>query len=453
VQSSKPLSPAKFYKDVIAGTPVREYTAEYLGSNHPEHSEVSGPPFRVTTKLENGLVSKKEFDYEQFTYQYTPCTDIQFCAPPEQITTTRGNVTEVREFDWGQGQAGPLLRRTVREYLHNAQPTYKTVNIVNKVLNETVFDGPTGQQKARTEFEYDSTPIVGTTGAPQHDYTNYPSTFTVRGNATKVKKWRNTDGTLLTTTYTYDDLGNIRSIQDPGLHTTTFSYDDGWSSGTFCLPPSNSLAYVTEKANALSPPHRIQLTYYPCTGLLQARRDENDIQASRAGTTFTYDLLNRTRITDSSDGGRTENVYNDIPPASIATSTKIDADVTTVMTSIFDGLGRVVTKLLTDPACGPGGSSHVDTTYDLVGRAATVTNSYCTTSDPTYGVTTYMYDEIGRTKKVIPPDGTEFSNNVATAYDGNTTTVTDQAGRPRKTFTDALGRITRVDEPGNGVQP
>ena len=40
-----------------------------------------------------------------------------------------------------------------------------------------------------------------------------------------------------------------------------------------------------------------------------------------------------------------------------------------------------------------------------------------------------------------------FSGAVTTAYSANFTTVTDQAGRGRRSMVDALGRLVRVDEP------
>jgi hypothetical protein len=36
---------------------------------------------------------------------------------------------------------------------------------------------------------------------------------------------------------------------------------------------------------------------------------------------------------------------------------------------------------------------------------------------------------------------------VTTSYSANTTTVTDQAGKTRRSSTDGLGRLIRVDEP------
>src|SRR5438445_5231716 len=55
-----------------------------------------------------------------------------------------------------------------------------------------------------------------------------------------------------------------------------------------------------------------------------------------------------------------------------------------------------------------------------------------------------------RVTKDIPPDGTGSGNNASTSYSGNSVTVTDQAGKQRRSFTDALGRLIEVDEPTGG---
>src|SRR5207302_10443395 len=113
-----------------------------------------------------------------------------------------GNVSEFREYDWGQGAPGSLIRRTDNLYALNTNSNYLTRNIVNKVTQQTVYDA-SSNQKAQTQYEYDSyvagqNALISTSSnqAPQHDYTNYPSTFVYRGNATRMKKWRNSDGAL-----------------------------------------------------------------------------------------------------------------------------------------------------------------------------------------------------------------------------------------------------------------
>ena len=104
---------------------------------------------------------------------------------------------------------------------------------------------------------------------------------------------------------------------------------------------------------------------------------------------------------------------------------------------------------------------YTTTTYDGDGRKASVTNPYRTTSDPTYGITSYVYYGLGRNCVVVPPDGTAVagsvcpasqpSNDVFTTYAGNQTTVTDQQGITRKSQTDGLGRLTYVWEAPSGV--
>jgi RHS repeat-associated protein len=105
----------------------------------------------------------------------------------------------------------------------------------------------------------------------------------------------------------------------------------------------------------------------------------------------------------------------------------------------------------------PDGADFVDTTYDPLGRKSTVSNPHRSSTLPTDGVTTYLYDALSRNNLVIPPDGTQWANNVATVYSGNKVTVIDQALTQRRSVTDALGRLVEVDEPtqptviGNGT--
>ena len=110
----------------------------------------------------------------------------------------------------------------------------------------------------------------------------------------------------------------------------------------------------------------------------------------------------------------------------------------------FDGVGRTTQTRLVDPA----GDDFVDTTYDADGRVNTVSNPHRSTSSATDGVTTPSYDALGRVTKTTAQDGsistTDYSNFP-------TVTVTDPAGKTRRTRTDALGRLVEVDEPGPGV--
>ena len=165
------------------------------------------------------------------------------------------------------------------------------------------------------------------------------------------------------------------------------------------------------------------------------------------------------RVTQASfpDGGQTTKCYSDISgtscfsaskPLKAVTTSKVTSAISVTATEVLDGLGRQTQHQLDSD---PSGMDYTDTTYDAVGRKATVSNPYRSVSDPTYGLTTYNYDALNRITKVIPPDGTSTSNNVTTQFCGGTTLATDQAGHWHRSTTDALGRLIEADEPNSAT--
>jgi RHS repeat-associated protein len=95
----------------------------------------------------------------------------------------------------------------------------------------------------------------------------------------------------------------------------------------------------------------------------------------------------------------------------------------------------------------PEGVDYVDDTYDAVGNKGSTSNPYRTTSDATYGITSTVYDALHRVVQVTQPDGSLLK----TAYCGNTTLVTDEAGHWRRSTVDGLGRLIEVDEPNSST--
>ena len=413
---------------------LTDYAAEQDSVPAVSLSLVNVRPIRKTITLDNGLVAKTETDYETFILN--------------GITATRLNPTEIREYAYGNGAPGPLLRRTDYTYLHNANPTYATLNIVDRPASIIVYDG-SGNVVCQTTYEYDvynhtGMPAMQASGAVQHDSVR-TTNYVTRGNQTGISKWRNTDGTWLTTNIQYDDAGNVIASRDPNGNLTQFDYTDSWISiagttgGNACAPSGQGKAFPTRVTNALN-----QITthaYYSCTGALGSTTDPNNLTAWSV-----YDLFGRTVQVHAPDGGQTTNCYTDTggtgcqpsaPPFRLVTTKSISASVNEIATTVFDGLARLTqTQLNSDP----DGPTYVDTTYDALGRKYTVSNPYRTGSDPgpTNGVTTFLYDALGRTCLVVPPDSTPPSgtacptaapaNDTLTTYSGNTTTVTDQAG-------------------------
>lgn len=437
---------------------TKDYAGEAYGSYYGTTTLANVRVIRETTTLDNGLVSKVETDYDTFTQANSKIPTTL------SLVFSRLNVLEKRFYDYAQGAPGPLLKRVHYTYLHDANPNPylppNGPNIADRVLTINIYDG-TGNHVAQTANEYDnythSSPNVSAgitpSAAINHDPAFGPS-FVNRGNLTGVSVWRNTDSAMLMTQYQYDDAGNILAATDPLLHTTYFDWSDSWTdSSPFCPPVGGPVkAFLHKITDALQ--HTQTFQHYSCSGLLGSATDAN-----QQTTSFSYDGLKRLTLrVNPPGGGQTSATYSDVIPPSIATAAQIASGLNLGWTSLGDKLGRVVqTQLTSDPE----GADVTDTTYDALGRILTQSNSHRLGASPTDGTTTYFYDALGRSCLVVPPDGTppagnicpitSPANDVATVYLGNTTNVTDQTGKSRKSVADALGRLRQVFEDPAGL--
>jgi len=112
--------------------------------------------------------------------------------------------------------------------------------------------------------------------------------------------------------------------------------------------------------------------------------------------------------------------------------------------STMDGMGHIVqTQSLEDNAV----VTSVDTVYDGLGRVASVSNPYRTIGESTYGLTTNIYDPLGRKLTQLNPDNI---SSQSWSYSGTTTTFTNENNNQWVRTLDALGRLIKVSEP-NGV--
>lgn len=369
-----------------------------------------------------------------------------------------GNVVNRREYDYGSnGTWGNLLRTTHYDYLHlQSSSPYLAPNIADRATDKIVYNGALSQGNlvAQTNYSYDQGTLTSTSGtpAPNHDYTLYGSSNTLRGNLTESTGLIKSTNAYLNTYYTYNDLGNMQTTTDPAGNQTTFSYVDSWAD-SHCPVGANTFAYMTKTTDPLG--HRAEHWYYTCTGLQQATKDENDISNSRAGTTYTYDLMNRILVTSDPDGGQASDTYNDTTfPLSVTQSKLVTSGTSIVTMMAVDDLGRKYHTSLQDPDCHTSnGLVTVDYGYGFNSnsftnaRYTTVSNPYCQQSDPTYGVTTTNYDGIGRVTGVVRADG----STTTTSYSANVATLTDETGKQRKTQMDGLGRLTYVWEDPNNL--
>jgi RHS repeat-associated protein len=389
-----------------------------------------------------------------------------------------GLVTQKTEYDFGQGSRGGLLRTTVntpQTFAANPLFPYSSSNYPSTLMafpcQTIIYQGAVSPANriAETDYLYDNasstcaTPGAATVSAVSnlptgtHDETCYgvtrgtgcPGTGIVpRGNITSVVKQCLQSCTNSTTTYTYDETGQILSSTDPcgngscgdilnsTNHTTSFTYLDSYTPCSGAAPPSgNTNAYLTQVTDALG--HIEKYCYGYTDGQVRGITDVNSLT-----TTYKYaDSLDRLTETDLPNGGQTLITYNDSVP-SVSTSKKITTTQSLTTETIMDGVGHPIeTELTSDPQ----GVDYTVSTYDGEGKLYTVSNPYRTTSDGTYGLTTYTYDGLERPTKELEPDG----SSIVTAYCGSSTKVTDEAGKWRRSTSDGLGRLIEVDEPNS----
>jgi RHS repeat-associated protein len=348
-----------------------------------------------------------------------------------------GNIFDVKEYDNGTNAPGSLMRETVNTYKFTSDVNYKNNNFLDLLASVQVKNG-SGAQVALTTYGYDEAAYPLQTSGITTQHTN-PAPGTPRGNQTSVNRWLNTTGTYLSSHRYFYDTGTIQRSIDPLNNTTTYVYGFAFA-GAY---PTEVDLPTTHSPNSAS--HVTYTNYDFNSGVALSKTDENG-----RVTNFTYDLLSRPATDSYPDGGLDTYTYNDTtPPTSGSPSVQIKTGVASGIDSIrlyvVDGLGRLVHDRHTSD---PEGTVNVDTTYDELGRKATVTNPYRSpTGESTNGTTQYQYDALGRTKTVIHPDLT----TVNTVYSANCTTVTDEAGKGRKSCSDGLGRATNVYEAPTGV--
>ncbi len=379
---------------------------QHLGPREVDYTWGSGGfsgaivPDTITTTNDAGQQSKIQYGYDTYW----------------------GQTTDVYEYDFGL----QLKRHTVTTYLNGANVN-TSVHIFNLPTQVVVKDG-SGNTVARTDMAYDSTSITAVTGAAGHDDSGYSASFTTRGNLTSVTRYSNASaGTgALTRTFSYDSLGNMISAQLDCCNQKAFNF----SSTTQYSSPDSVVRGPSGTQFTSS------YTYDPDTGLLLTSTDENG-----QTTSYQYDSMNRTtRVTLPPQGGtsvQTNTAYDDTVAAPTVTSSNTANSAVSVTT--VDGLGHV---MQIDSKNGTTAISSVKYAYDRLWQRTQASNPFGPSD--TVVNTAFAYDPLGRVTQVTPPSGTYSQYQ----YSGNTVTITDSAGKQRKNYSDAMGRLIRVDEPG-----
>jgi YD repeat-containing protein len=276
----------------------------------------------------------------------------------------------------------------------------------------------------------------------------HTASYFTRGNTTLTTNVvLGTPDLLQSTRMQYDIAGNVRSVTDPKGNTTTIEFNDrfgipdGEAQGN--IPPTelgslHTYAFTTKVTNALSHIEYTQYDYYlgkPVNG-----EDSNGV-ASKGRYDDLLDRATELVIAENlaSLKRRTLFTYNDAGHLVTTTSDQTSySDGLLKGEALYDGLGRT-----TESRQYETGGAYIATVqnYDGLGRVVQASNPYRPGSESQW-LSTTSYDGLGRVLTVTTPDNAV----VTTTYLGNATTVRDPANKQRRSFTDALGRLTSVDE-------
>src|SRR5688572_27113527 len=375
-------------------------------------------------------------------------------------TVPFNNRSDLYEYDFGPGAPGSLIRRTHTDYLktnpvNSTDYTITSIHIRSLPTQTQVFDA-SGAEKARATFEYDNYANDGS-HAPLQAQANiaglesgFTTSYVTRGNLTRSTNWILSTSTQLHSYAQYDVAGNMLKAIDPRGYATTFEFADRFGSpdseAQSNIAPAElsgltSYAFPTKATNALGHVTYSQFDYY--LGRPVNAQDANGIVASGSYN----DALDRPTQVKRAIGTAAENqatfAYDDTNRVVTTTSDlNSNNDNGLVSKLVYDGFGRT-----TETRQYEGGTNYIATQqqYDPLGRSYKLSNPFRPYLSETAVWTTTVFDALGRVTSVTTPDNAV----VITAYTGNAVTVTDQAGKLRRRITDALGRLTRVDEPNS----
>jgi len=435
------------------GALLKTVTTQYSGNQDLSNDSNAADnilPTQVTVRLAGGQTSRVITTYDSGnTVNGHDSSGLLVVLP-----VVFGSVLQRDEYDFSNN----VVRSTLNRYLWQDNATYKSDNFIHLPLWSTLYNGSAPASStlpvcsststpacvAQTRYGYDESGLASSgIGIPTH--VAPPAGEPYRGNLTTTSRWLDTAGAFISGTATFSDTGMKASSTDPLNHTTTYTYATDFL-GAYLTQTNLPSTQMPDPAAPVVA-HVISGYYDFNTGLLTSFTDEN-------GQNFTYRYDDMLRLTQGNhpDGGLTNFSYPD--PNTVERQRLITGTTYDDYKVKFDGLGRPYQTLQLTPDCTNG--IKVDTGYDSEGRAKTVSNPYCLTSELTYGVTQTLYDALSRTLNTTKQDGSVTS----VKYDdtpGDTsgaplvcTTATDESGKKRQACSDAFGRLVKVIEPNPG---
>ena len=336
------------------------------------------------------------------TFGYDTAGNVASVATPLDLVSTRtvtfdhsdtthpGDVTAMtdeRGKTWLYGYDTYGARTSVTDPLGNAATA--TVNDLGWVTSSR---SPRGNETGATPTDFETT----------YTFDDYGNVLTVNGP-------ENTS-----VTRTYDANRNLATVTDADNHTTTYGYNTDDKLTTVTRPDATSLTNVYSNAGRLT----------------------QQIDTAGQATAFVYDAYGRLGAQTDQTGAVTELFYD--PAGNLTARQDPGGDCTATpktgcVTNTYNIADQVTAVDYTDPDT----ADITAVTYDPAGRRASVTAANGDTS-------TWGYDLLGR-----PTSTTANGRATSYGYDGLSglvTTVTDPTTAVTTRAFDDAGRLTTVND-------
>ncbi len=171
----------------MAGSPLDALGLTSVGCNawnegQEIQTDIGVAPKKIT--VQNSLASQSGCMNNPLTAsKTTTLSDTNQVSKTSYSYDIYGNVTDEKDYDWGNGAAGSLLREITWSYVSGAQYTAPTVNLLRLPSYRTV--SLNNISYAATAFTYDGSSLQDAAGIVGHD-SSYGTGLSVRGNLTSV---------------------------------------------------------------------------------------------------------------------------------------------------------------------------------------------------------------------------------------------------------------------------
>jgi RHS repeat-associated protein len=397
------------------------------------------------------------------TYQYDQYLNVISTTEDDFVVLDQ---TTAQTATIDQVQSGNALRTSEIDYLTDS--AYLNQQLVS-LPSATRLKDAAGNIVSKSEIKYDEVAYPVLTYSSITTGWLDPGITAKRGLVTTTKTWDNSanngTGNWLVTHFQYDQFGNPRKTWSPVYegqpagNISEVRYEDAYSDQinrySYALP-TKKISVIPDPTgqHGSNQPFEASLVYNFNTGLPISSTDVNNQTTQMQ---YNDPLLRPTKVI-APNGQQTISQYG-IPDSSgqlptnqrfVKVRTQIDETKWKEGYSWFDGLGRTVKSQSIDS----NGDVFVETEYDNMSRPKKTTNPYRT--GETIYKTESFYDDLGRVTKIKTPDNAEVLTSYGLATTGGeigtVVIVTDQALKQRRSITNGLGQLKRVDEPNDAGQ-